>query len=269
MTISAPTPNLRILLAEDNSANRLVASALLQQEGHTVFTAEDGASALDSLERNIFDLVLLDVMMPVLDGLRTLRRIRRHYPDRTAMPIFALTAHTGTQDQQRYRLAGFDAVVSKPLYQGDIEMAWKLHHAPRRLPDMIIEKNIEVKANPMLDYAMIDQIKAATNTERRAAILASYWASTEALCLALKNTLPAAMRGETRALTEFRRSVHTLKGASLSVGASRIAELCRILRNAPPADIPNLLNDLIRALLESRSTLSAAYSDDGLTLRTG
>jgi len=251
-------PNLRILLAEDNSANRLVAQSLLESSGHTVLTSEHGADALDSLNQNLFDLILLDVMMPVLDGLRTLRRIRRQFPERGSMPIFALTAHTGIQDQQRYRLAGFDAVVKKPLRQGDIEHAWKNYHEPNRVPDLTQKSEISSKSVPFLDVNMIQQIKNVTTTERRADILSNYWHSMEGLCKDLKAQLPTALTGQPQALTEFRRTIHGIKGARLSIGAYRVAEAARLLRNAPPSDIPTHMQSLITALKQSRSRLSAA-----------
>lgn len=262
-------PNLRILLAEDNTANRLVAQSLLENSGHTVLTTEHGADALDSLDQNIFDLILLDVMMPVLDGLRTLRRIRRQFPERGSMPIFALTAYTAIQDQQRYRLAGFDAIVKKPLRQGDIEQAWQDYHDPNRAPDLKPETESFSESPPYLDMNMIQQIKSSTTTQRRADILSNYWSSMEELCKALRAQLPTALKGQPQALTEFRRTIHAIKGASLSIGAYRVAEAARLLRNAPPSDIPTHMHSLVMALKQSRSRLSTAYSDTNLTLRTG
>jgi CheY-like chemotaxis protein len=96
-------------LAEDNRVNRLVATQLLQREGHTVVAVEDGAEALRAFEQEPFDVVLMDVQMPNADGLETTAATGSH------VPIVALTAHALKGDQERFLAAGMDAYVAKPL----------------------------------------------------------------------------------------------------------------------------------------------------------
>jgi CheY-like chemotaxis protein len=110
------TPPLHILLAEDNRVNRMVATRLLQREGHTVVAVEDGAEALRAFEREPFDVVLMDVQMPNADGLETTAAIRAQEKTTGAhVPIVALTAHALKGDQERFLAAGMDAYVAKPL----------------------------------------------------------------------------------------------------------------------------------------------------------
>jgi two-component system, sensor histidine kinase len=108
---------LRILVAEDNPVNQILAKALLQQRGHEVLVAGDGFEALDLLSRRTVDLVFMDISMPKLDGIETTRRIRagrvRGVP--SDLPIVALTAHALKGDRERFLAAGMDEYVSKPI----------------------------------------------------------------------------------------------------------------------------------------------------------
>jgi CheY-like chemotaxis protein len=109
-------PGLRILLAEDNAANQDLAVRRLARAGHQVTVAPNGCVALDLLERERFDLMLLDVQMPVLDGLTTAAAVRRHEKLTGGhLPIIALTASDSAGDADRCAAAGMDACAFKPI----------------------------------------------------------------------------------------------------------------------------------------------------------
>jgi two-component system sensor histidine kinase/response regulator len=107
---------LRVLLAEDNAINQLLAVRLLEKRGHSVVVAADGLAALDALSRDQFDLVLMDVQMPGLSGLEATERLReRERGTGRRVPVLALTAHVMQGDRERCLAAGMDDFVSKPL----------------------------------------------------------------------------------------------------------------------------------------------------------
>jgi two-component system sensor histidine kinase/response regulator len=110
----------KILLAEDNPVNQQVAVALLERWGHTVTVAATGLEALEILEEEAFDLVLMDVQMPEMDGLETTRRIRRH-PRISTLPIIALTAHALREERDKCTTAGMDDYLSKPFRPEDLQ----------------------------------------------------------------------------------------------------------------------------------------------------
>ena len=107
---------LRILLAEDNEVNRHVAIRILEKEGHHVVSAEDGRMTLAALSAQTFDLVLMDVQMPQMDGLEATRAIREREQLTSAhIPIIAMTAHAMSGDRERFLEAGMDDYISKPI----------------------------------------------------------------------------------------------------------------------------------------------------------
>ena len=111
----------KILLAEDNPINQVVAVRLLEKRGHQVTVAANGREAVTAVRREPFDLVLMDVQMPEMDGFEATAAIRqaeagtgRH------LPIFAMTAHAMKGDAERCRLAGMDGYLPKPIRPGDL-----------------------------------------------------------------------------------------------------------------------------------------------------
>jgi two-component system, sensor histidine kinase and response regulator len=113
--------NSRILLAEDNLVNQRLVQRILEKEGHDVSVAENGQEALELLRKQTFDLILMDVQMPEMDGLEATRSIRHEEILTTAhIPIVALTAHAMKGDQDKCLAAGMDAYLSKPIHADDL-----------------------------------------------------------------------------------------------------------------------------------------------------
>src|SRR5438094_745297 len=127
-------PALHILLVEDNPVNRRLAQHVLEKEGYTVAAVDNGAAALKTLERERFDLVLMDVQMPRMDGIETTAAIRNR--EKTAggyIPIVALTAHAMVGDRERCLKAGMDGYLIKPIQPATLlEAIERLHLAGGR-----------------------------------------------------------------------------------------------------------------------------------------
>jgi two-component system, sensor histidine kinase len=113
--------SLRILVAEDNKINQKVMRSMLQRLGHDVTIAENGQVALDELNRAIFDLVLMDVQMPVMDGIECTKQIRKlgatnsGNPSMAMVPVIGLTASFQNADLEYYQELGMNACLGKPL----------------------------------------------------------------------------------------------------------------------------------------------------------
>ena len=110
-------PRQRILLAEDNEVNQTFLQLFLEDAGHEVVIASNGIQALEFLNQQPFDLVLMDVQMPEMDGVEATRRIRADHSGRfdPRIPIVALTAYSMKGDMERFLSVGMDAYVSKPV----------------------------------------------------------------------------------------------------------------------------------------------------------
>ena len=115
------TPSCRILLVEDNVVNRTIATKLLEKRGHVVIAVENGALAVEITATDRFDMVLMDIQMPVMDGLTATARIReREHAGGGHIPIIAVTAHALDEDRQRCLAAGMDDYLPKPIKSSDL-----------------------------------------------------------------------------------------------------------------------------------------------------
>jgi two-component system, sensor histidine kinase and response regulator len=125
---------LRVLLAEDNSVNQLLATRLLEKRGHSVTVTSNGRDALAALEKGAYDLVLMDVQMPEMDGIEATIALRKR-EERTGahLPVIALTALVMAGDRERCLAAGMDGYLSKPIRQLDLDEVLDAYEAKLRV----------------------------------------------------------------------------------------------------------------------------------------
>jgi two-component system sensor histidine kinase/response regulator len=117
-----PAASLHILLAEDNAVNQLLASRLLEKRGHSVVVAGNGREALEALEKEPFDLVFMDVQMPVMDGFEATAAIRKKEgAGGVHLPVVALTAHAMKGDREKCLAGGMDGYLTKPIRPQELD----------------------------------------------------------------------------------------------------------------------------------------------------
>ena len=117
-----PAASLRVLLVEDNAVNQRLASRLLEKRGHSVVVAGNGLEALEALEKESFDLVLMDVQMPVMDGFEATAAIRKKEGSSgIRVPIVALTAHAMKGDREKCLAGGMDRYLTKPIRPQELD----------------------------------------------------------------------------------------------------------------------------------------------------
>ncbi|MDT8991866.1 response regulator [Curvibacter sp. APW13] len=113
---STTNAGLKVLVVEDNTINQRLAVGMLQSLGHTGVVVGDGEKALMAMGKLKFDVVLMDVMMPVMDGMEALKELRvREATQGGHMPVIMATAHTEPEERTRFRKAGADGFVAKPI----------------------------------------------------------------------------------------------------------------------------------------------------------
>ncbi len=135
---------LSVLVAEDNAVNQLLATRLLEKRGHRVVVTANGREALEALAKDRFDLVLMDVQMPEMDGLQATRLLRekeKEKADGFHQPVFALTAHAMKGDQERCVAAGMDGYLTKPIGPQELDAILDIYvarqHSSTNRPEIV------------------------------------------------------------------------------------------------------------------------------------
>jgi len=160
----------RVLLVDDHPINRRVGRLFLEPAGYQVTEAENGLEALGKLEISEFDLILLDIHMPVLDGLETLKRIRRSTGKSwSQLPIIALTADAMGGDRERYLAAGMNGYVAKPIEQRDLlaEIARLLGSRPPKAMPRLAVQNAKATLGAAISLGELDDLFSEMETASR------------------------------------------------------------------------------------------------------
>jgi signal transduction histidine kinase/CheY-like chemotaxis protein len=243
LRLAAAPPSLRILLAEDNEVNRKVALLMLERLGNKADVAVDGIEVLEALRRQTYDLVLMDIQMPRMDGLETTRRIREEPAGRRPR-IVAMTANALLGDREACLAAGMDDYLSKPMRLDDLRGALlrteKLPDRPAAAPTVSSgfagsAEGAGFAASAGLDPAPLEQLRrleASTGRSILREVVDTFLAETPQRLAKLREALSG---GDGEALALF---AHSLKGSSGQLGAVRLASLCRELEAAGRAGAP-------------------------------
>ena len=262
---------MRILLAEDNEANRILVRSLLEREGHILDFAENGLMALMCCENKKYDLILMDILMPVMDGVKTLRKLRRADGLNVQTPVFALTGYSSQTDKQRYRQAGFDLVLTKPLRPNDLARAWSSYlKGDLNIALVPSEAPVQNFAHiPLIEDEIIGQLLISGSPDEIKHIAENYWGTVRDLMSLIHENLALAMQGQNEALSSLRRSTHNIKGSSATIGLMRLSRIAASLQNAPPDKIGPLVLSLTETIMPSAQSLNERVAQDSRIINTG
>jgi PAS domain S-box-containing protein len=246
---------LRILLAEDNVVNQKVALRLLGQMGYRADVAANGLEAIDAVARQMYDLVLMDVQMPELDGFEASREINRRWPGTRRPRLIAMTANALQGDRELCIAAGMDDYVSKPIRVEELVGAlqrcpWRGEAGPRAapgddggtveappVPGPLATVSPEAArgvspraaspggapAAPVIDRSTVERLTATMGGAFVAELIDTFVEDARELIATLT---PALAKGDFDA---FRRAAHSLKSTGETVGATGLAALAREL----------------------------------------
>ncbi|GAB6037577.1 hypothetical protein JCM15519_21360 [Fundidesulfovibrio butyratiphilus] len=252
----------RILLVEDNEINQQVALELLDGAGLSVAVADDGAKALDMLETEPFAAVLMDVQMPVMDGLEATRRIREN-PRFAALPIIAMTAHAMEQDRKESLQAGMNDHIGKPINPGELYTTlarWLLPRGAEPVPparEEAEEPHVPApEATPEMPYldTRLGLSRIRGNHALYRKLLSEFPEKFSEIATTITERLT---EGDT---TGARRLAHTLKGVAGNIGAMALyatsaeVETCIVDR---PNHCAVLIGRLGRELATTQEAIAA------------
>jgi two-component system sensor histidine kinase/response regulator len=240
----------RILLAEDNTVNQMVATRILEKQGYAVTVGGDGQAALATLAQESFDLVLMDVQMPVIDGLEVTATIRaQEKTPGTHVPIIAMTAHAMHGDRERCLAAGMDGYVTKPIQASDLSaaIASLLPMAPQPAPPVVA---------PPLDFRA-----ALRNVDGDQAMLVDMFES-------FRQDYPKQLAEireaiDTRDAGRTAQVAHSLKGAVGYFGAQTVHALAYQLETLGRRAELDEASPLLQQLEQELERLSAFVAESG------
>jgi PAS domain S-box-containing protein len=257
-----PIQGATILLVEDNEINQQVARELLEQARFRVDVANHGQEALQKLDANEYDCVLMDIQMPVMDGYTATGKIRadRRFEQ---LPVLAMTANATLEDQERSLESGMNAHLIKPIDPSALYSALLTWIKPgnRTLPELLVEDGTasvdeaDLPDIPGVDIqAGINRVGGSVKSYRK---LLRKFADNQADTIADIRVARDGRDNETAV-----RAAHTLKGVGGSIGASELqrlgAELEHTLKETPEADIQFLLSNTSTELKRVIEAINAA-----------
>ena len=237
-----------VLVAEDNPINQQVIRALLARYGITIELAVDGAAAVAAVQRQRFDLILMDLHMPTLDGLSATRQIRefeQQQRDRIRQPIIALTADVLADTRRQVAAVGMDDLVAKPI-QGDA-LEQQLQRYLVRIDPVAAVVPVAggdgaASASDLPTVAILDRQRLLHLEQALGLNVIDLLHEFRDEAEQLREQLEAAAVAED--LTTLRRSAHSLKSSSLQIGAEHFAASCRSLERFSPTADGTLLEQL-------------------------
>jgi PAS domain S-box-containing protein len=243
---------LRLLLTEDNAVNQKLALRLLEKRGHKVVVASNGREALEALEGQAFDVVLMDVQMPEMDGFEATTAIRAK--EKTTgghVPIVAMTAHAMKGDRERCLQVGMDGYISKPLQPTELfEAVEGLAAAGAPCGGLVIPAG---NAGPVFD-AEFAMRSVGGDRELLKELIGLYFAE----CPRWLTEIGASVaRGEAATL---RRMAHTLKGTMSTFGATEACALAQRLEDMGRSECLQGGQEVCAALAEALARLGPALS---------
>ncbi len=232
---------LRILLVEDNAVNQKLALLMLKRIGYRADVAGNGIEAIEAVKRQPYDVVLMDVQMPEMDGWEATRRIRA--AGGTQPRIIAMTADATREGREACFAVGMDDYLCKPIQPADLVAALSRaagHSTEPQTPEPGLEATPSVAT--VFDAAVMHKLRASLGKHAEAkmeVILTTFHESAQRLLAELETAL-AEGDGE-----RLHRAAHTLKSTAAPVGAMRLSQIARTLEQHSRESIPDDAGDLI------------------------
>lgn len=225
---------LRVLLAEDNATNQMVVTQMIEAQGGQVDVAADGKEAVSAVRKGIYDVILMDVSMPELDGVGATKAIRAMEGRKSDLPIVGLTAYALKEDRMRFLAAGMNDVITKPIVR--THLSAKLHEIALQLQE---RDRMSVPGQaPLFDESTYEALMQDTDVDFKKLMLEQFIKDLQAQHLVVLEGV------QQKNLAKVESSSHVLKSVAGTLGAMSLSQLA--------GDVNNLARD---------GDHKAAYSD--------
>jgi two-component system, sensor histidine kinase RpfC len=250
---------LRILVAEDNPVNRRVTGKILERAGHHVHIVGNGEEALEALDAERFDAVLMDMHMPVMSGIEATKLYRYANLGGTHLPIIALTADATPTAREKAEEAGMDACLAKPIEPARLletieSLVTKLGGESEEAleqgfgPNVLTHPRFSGDAQPVIDRRTLDGLQQlGSGTDFLDSLIGDFIDDSEEIIAQLE------VAARARNMRDFRELVHGLRGSAANIGASQLFQLLLSMRATS-------LPDLERTALDSVERIKAEFS---------
>ncbi len=225
-TVPEGEPGLRILLAEDNMVNQEVAATMLRRRGHRVEVVENGRQAVEAVEQSAFDLVLMDLQMPEMDGFQATAAIRK-LPGGPAIPIVAITANAMVGERERCLAAGMDGYVSKPYKPHELFAAVESAVAAGTAPGGVGGRGGERPPAERTEPGNPVDLDAFRAEMRAAGVESAVDGILEVFLTDAPSKLAQLESAATTDARAIERAAHAFKSSAGTIHALRLSELLR------------------------------------------
>lgn len=251
--------DLSVLVVEDNIVNRKVINKILTRAGHRAFVVDNGDAALDALDTNTFDVVLMDVNMPGISGPDATKHYRFAHIDEQHLPIVALTADATLEAREECLEAGMDAVITKPVEartlleildamvgkhgrRAEVSDTPEVEPEPMR-PNIVEHPHLKVVAEAPVDQRAIASLRALGGDDTFfAGVIADFLMDGQAIIQSLEHAIDLGHVGSVR------EHSHALRISAAHVGATRLHSVTRNLYDLGPEELKGRGRELLETL---------------------
>ena len=214
------TKSYKVLVVDDNIINQKVAVKMLERSNIITDIAANGREAIDAFKNLLYDLILMDIQMPEMDGLEATRTIRTIEQNKKRTTIIALTANAMQGDRERCLKAGMDDYLSKPIKQQDIDMMIERWLTSKTTRELVEIQSTESLKNEMIDPKRIEQIKEIGDNALLHELLSLYLQDLKQFSADIQTAL------EKNNFKQIYEYSHKLKGSSANLGIESIRQAC-------------------------------------------
>jgi signal transduction histidine kinase/DNA-binding response OmpR family regulator len=215
---------LHILMAEDNVVNQKVTLRMLERMGYRADIAADGLEVLQALQRQTYDVILMDVQMPEMDGVEATRRIREGWPRERQPRVVAMTAHALKGDREQFLAAGMDDYISKPVRMEELVQALRqcqpLDSHPEETALQTPQAGLPISA---IDVTVLEELRTVLGEDELEELSVIFLDDMPRLLAEMRQAID---QGDAKGLE---RAAHALKGNSATMGALSLSALCQEL----------------------------------------